>query len=75
MSDLLKNLRVDHQLTPEDVRRLSPGHPYSGVVPRFYGLPKLHKVGRLKIRPIVSNFGVYCDSSMLELEIDSSSTN
>ncbi len=68
LSDLLAKLCADHQLSPADVRQLSPAHPYSGVVLCFYGLPKLHKVGRLKIRPIVSNFGVYCDSTMLHLK-------
>ncbi len=65
---LLKKLLALRDLLPSDVRRLGPPHPYSGVVPRFYGLPKLHKVGHLRIRPIISNYQIYCDSVLLHLK-------
>ena len=32
-------------------------HVSNPLVPKIYGLPKIHKEGRLKIRPIVSNIG------------------
>ncbi len=60
---LLKKLVAAHDLNAEDLRSLSPQHPYSGVFPRFYGLPKIHKLGRLRIRPIISNWGLYSDGA------------
>ncbi len=63
--NLLKNLVATHDLHQSDLRQMSPQHPYSGVVPRFYGLPKLHKLGRLRIRPIISNYGLYSDKAMI----------
>ncbi|MCP4651005.1 MAG: hypothetical protein GY853_13135 [PVC group bacterium] len=38
------------------------------MVPRFYGLPKIHKTGRLRIRPIIANSGLYSDSTMLHMK-------
>ncbi len=49
LSNLLSKLSVAHQLTLGDVRLLGPASPYAGVVPRFYGLLKLHKLGPLSI--------------------------
>ncbi len=68
LSNLLSKLSSSKQLLPSDVCRFGPPHPYSGVIPRFYGLPKLHKLGPLKIRPIISNHGLYCGPLMLHLK-------
>ncbi len=37
-------------------------------MPRFYGLPKIHKLGELTIRPIITNRGLYSDGVMLKLK-------
>ncbi len=68
LQTLLRNLHSKKQISTADFQYLSPIRPYSGVIPRFYGLPKLHKVGRLKIRPIISNFGIYCDKALLHIK-------
>ncbi len=68
LTRLLKKLSASQDMLVTDVRRLGPPHPYSGVVPRFYGLPKLHKVGPLQIRPIITNKQLFCDSLLLHLK-------
>lgn len=47
----LSNLRKQKRLSDEDYKFLTPTE---GPVPRFYGLPKVHKEG-VPLRPIVSN--------------------
>ncbi len=37
-------------------------------MPKFYGLPKIHKLGLLTIRPIISNCGLYSDAVMLKMK-------
>ncbi len=66
--DLLSTLFAACQITASDLRQLSPSHPYSGVIPRLYALPKLHKVGPLRIRPIISNYQICCDAAMIHLK-------
>ncbi len=68
LMEMLTNLRNSGQISSEDRKRVIPGQPYSGVLPHFYTLPKIHKVGRLRIRPIVSNIGIYCDKLLLHLK-------
>ncbi len=68
LANLLKKLHASHDLLPSVVHRLGPPHPYSGVVPKFHALPKLHKVGWLKIRPIISNYGIHCNSILQHLK-------
>ncbi len=68
LSNLLQKLFSSQQLLASDLQRFSPAQPYSGVVPHFYRLPKLHKLGPLKIRPIISNYGIYCDSILVHLK-------
>ncbi len=65
LNNLLTKLLAKKQILPSDLQKFGPTRPYSGVIPRFYGLPKLHKVGRLKIRPIISNYQLYCDDAMV----------
>ncbi len=61
LTTILNKLVKEKQLDKEERKRLIPSQPYSGTVPKFYGLPKVHKSGFLKIRPIVSSCGLYCD--------------
>ncbi len=66
--NLLKKLVISHDLDAKDLHRLCPHQPYLGIIPRFYTLPKLHKLGRLTIRPIITNCGLYCDESVLHMK-------
>jgi hypothetical protein len=50
---LLQSLRACGELSPERYRRL---YPSSADVPRFYGLPKVHKKD-VPLRPIVASRG------------------
>ncbi len=68
LDSLLRSLASTRDVSHTELRKLCPQHPYGGVVPRFYGLPKLHKVGRLTIRPIITNCGHYCDDAMLHMK-------
>ncbi len=68
LRDLLSTLFAAHQISALDLHKLSPSHPYSGVILRFYALPKLHKIGPLRIHPIISNFLIYCDGAMIHLK-------
>ncbi len=68
LSDLLKTLVSTRDLDLAALRSLSPSFPYSGIIPRFYALPKLHKLGRLTIRPIITNCGLYLDSAMIHMK-------
>ncbi len=65
---LLNKLKRDGDVSSEDRKRLIPCQPYSGAWPRFYGLPKVHKSGPLRIRPIVTTKGLYCDSLALHMK-------
>ncbi len=69
LSDLLSDLQINRQISPEHRKRIAPASPFSGTMPVFYGLPKVHKVGVLQIRPIVSNKGLYCDDLMVHLKL------
>ncbi len=68
LSDLLKSLVASKDLDPQALHNLSPLHPYSGTIPKFYGLPKIHKIGPLQIRPIIANSGLYSDSSVVHMK-------
>ncbi len=68
LTDLLTELTNTDGLSVEHRKKMLPGQPYSGVVPQFYALPKIHKFGRLKIRPIVSNVDIYCDKLLIHLK-------
>eukprot|EP00745_Piridium_sociabile_P023274 TRINITY_DN36277_c0_g1_i5.p1 TRINITY_DN36277_c0_g1~~TRINITY_DN36277_c0_g1_i5.p1 ORF type:complete len:152 (+),score=32.10 TRINITY_DN36277_c0_g1_i5:578-1033(+) len=50
---LLQSLRSAGELTPEKYRRL---YPSAATVPKFYGLPKVHK-REVPLRPIVASRG------------------
>ncbi len=45
-----------------------PAQPFMGRVPQFHALQKLHKLGPLKIRPIISNIEIYCEKLLLHLK-------
>ncbi len=68
LTKLLNQLTNQKELDKQERRSLIPPQPYSGAVPKFYGLPKVHKVGTLKIRPIVASCGLYRDKLMLLLK-------
>ncbi len=68
LTDLLGQLKRTNDLHECERRALVLGQPYTGVLPQFYGLPKLHKLGELKLRPIISNSGLYSDKVMLKLK-------
>ncbi len=68
LTSILNTLVKEKQLDKEERKHLIPNQPYSGRVPKFYGLPKVHKLGTLKIRPIVSSCDLYCDLLMLLLK-------
>ncbi len=54
---ILNKLARSGDISAKERRALIPGQPYSGSIPRFYGLPKVHKLGQLKLRPIISTIG------------------
>ncbi len=64
ISDLLKSLVATRDLDPQALQSLSPLHLYSGTVPKFYSLPKIHKIRRLQIRPTIANSGLYSDDAV-----------
>ncbi len=64
LNDLCKNDQIDRN----ECRWLLPNQPYSGSLPRFYALPKVHKLGTLQIRPIVSCCGNYSDKVMIRMK-------
>ncbi len=68
LTDKLRSLNNAGEMAEEDRRRLNPGQPFAGILPRFYGAPKIHKVGPLHIRPIVSNVDIYCDKLLIHLK-------
>ncbi|MCP4652952.1 MAG: hypothetical protein GY858_06160, partial [Candidatus Omnitrophica bacterium] len=55
-------------MTAEDRTKTIPSQPFSGTIPQFYGCPKIHKSGTLKIRPIVVNVDIYCDKLLMHIK-------
>ncbi len=47
---------------------LQPSQPYSSMLPHFYGLPKVHKVGPVNICPIMSSCEMFSDNLMKKLK-------
>ncbi len=68
LTDTLNSLFKNGHISATDRKKVIPNQPYSGVFPAFYGLPKIHKIGILKIRPIVSNIEIYCDKLLIHLK-------
>ncbi len=68
LTDLLSELQRTQNIGVRERLALIPGQPYSGNLPHFYGLLKIHKLGILLIRPIISNSGFYSDKVMLKLK-------
>ncbi len=69
LGTLLTSLVKSRQLHPEEKRQIAPAYPFSGNFPKFYGLPKVHKIGTLKLRPIISCYGLYSDGLMVKLTL------
>ncbi|MCP3682022.1 MAG: hypothetical protein GY861_04960 [bacterium] len=64
----LDDLKRKKEISVHERKWLLPSQPYSGTLPKFYGLPKIHKLGPLLIRPIIANCGLYSDPLMLKLK-------
>ncbi len=65
---MMTDLQWSGDLDQCECKLLLPAQPYSGVMPHFYSLRKIHKIGTLKLRPIISNTGIYSDKTMLKLK-------
>ncbi len=68
LTEILNRLHWRKELDSMERRLLLPGQPYSGTIPKFYGLPKLHKIGQLLLRPIISCYGLYLDKVSQKLK-------
>ncbi len=68
LTQILNKLVKCRDLGVAERRLLIPGQPYSGTIQHIYGLPKLHKTGQLKLRPIISTSGLYSDKVTLKLK-------
>ncbi len=68
LTAMLSDLVKPGDLEAQERRWLVPPQPYSGSVPKFYGLPKLHKLGIVQLRPLISCFGLYSDRLMIKLK-------
>ncbi len=69
LTDLLTRFWDTGEISAQDRRKVLPAQPFSGKILQFYGSPKIHKVGQLKIRPIVSNIDIYCDRLLMHLKL------
>ncbi len=68
LTNMLTRFRDNGSISATDRSRTIPSQPFSGNIPQLYGLPKIHKIGVLKIRPIVANTDIYCDKLLLHLK-------
>ncbi len=68
LTTILNKLHNRRQLDAFERRFLLPGQPYSGTLPKFYGLPKVHKVGQVPLRPIIATRGFYADKVVLKMK-------
>ncbi len=68
LTELLTSLKNRGQMSVEDRKKTIPSQPFSGTIPHLYGSPKIHKIGTLKIRPIISNVNNFCDKLLLHLK-------
>ncbi len=68
LTNILMDLSKNGELDVNERKRLAPGQPYSGALPKFYGLPKLHKVGKIKLRPIIVTTGHHADKLMIKMK-------
>ncbi len=67
--NLLNDLVKSKHLESEERKLLHPGQPFSGTLPEFHGLPKLHKLGSVKIRLIIASCDLFSDKLMQKLPI------
>ena len=63
MINLLKSIKTEGGMNENLYRRL---YPTGAGSPKFYGLPKIHKVG-IPLRPIVSSIGAVSYETSKEL--------
>ncbi len=68
LTEILNSLRLRRQIDAQERNLLLPGQPYSGMIPKFYGLPKVHKAGQVMLRPIISTVGKHSDKVALKLK-------
>ncbi len=68
LTERLTALRDRKELSPEHRKQLAPPQPFSGNIPSFYALPKIHKTGSLTIRPIIANIEMYCEKLLLHIK-------
>ncbi len=68
LTSLLISLMKSRQLHPDEKKLISPASPYAGTFPKFYGLPKAHKLGPLLLRPIIACYGLYSDALLIKLK-------
>ncbi len=68
LTTLITSLQKSKDMTVKERKQLLPPQPYSGVLTKFYGLPKIRKVGVLHLRPIISNAGLYSDADAASAE-------
>ncbi len=68
LTGLLLRLKSSRHISNQEKKDLLPPQPYSGTLPRFYGLPKIHKIGTLKIRPIISTTGNFAEKLLLKMK-------
>ncbi len=68
LTAILNELSRSRDVSPKERRELLPGQPWSGKMSTFYGMPKVHKIGTLLLRPIISTIGLYSDALMVRLK-------
>ena len=61
--NILRNIKTEGGLSEEVYRRL---YPTGAGSPKFYGLPKIHKLG-IPLRPIISSIGTVTCNTAKEL--------
>ncbi len=54
LASTLLSLAKSKDISMEERKHLAPAAPYSGTLPNFYGLPKVHKLGKMKIHVIIA---------------------
>ncbi|MCP3683136.1 MAG: hypothetical protein GY861_10635, partial [bacterium] len=64
LTTTLNKLLKSKHISAGEKKRVQPPQPYSGALPHFYGLPKVHKVGPMKIRPIIACCDNFSDKLM-----------
>ncbi len=66
LTNMLAQMVKSGDISSAERKLLIPGQPYTGTISHFYGLLKLHKLGELQLRPIISTCGLYLDKMMVK---------